>query len=295
MIINENIGGMILLKLKGYLWNKNKYLTREQQVKRSLIKGVLIGFSITIIVIGVYQFLIIPKVRENEKIIVMNDLRKNEIQNLYAVRPDKLEQGYVIKESDLEPLSLPRELTPKDSIMRESEIVGKVLRMNVSKNTVLTRSIVTDTDDRLTPDLRKQDYDHIVLNYNLKAGDYVDIRIRYKDGTDFRVATKKKILNLNGNKAVYQITEDEREFINNATVVAAINGGVLYTTIYKDPENQSAANVNYILDDNVKNLIKSNPNIVKNAQEELRSNVKTIPSNSNNNNSSSQQNVNTSR
>lgn len=270
-----------------------KYLSKEQQIKRSLVKGIGIGLLVTLIVIVMYQFLIIPKVKENEKIMVMNDLKKSESQNLYAVKPDKLEQGHIITESDLKPVRLPQELTPKDSIINESNLIGKVLRMNVSKNNILTKSIVTDTDDRLTDDLRKQDYDHIILNYNLKLGDYVDIRIRYKDGSDFRVATKKKILNLNGTKAVYQITEDEREFINNATVKAAINGGVLYTTIYKDPENQPPADVNYVLDDSIKDLIKSNPGVVKNAQDQLRGNVKPVQNNNSTNGQQSSNNTNT--
>lgn len=276
------------MKFKNPFKRKIKYLSKEQQIKRSFIRGTLVGLVVILIIVGIYQLLIIPKVKEQERILVLNDLKKAQSQDLYAVKKD-LKQGHTIQESDLKTIRLPQELTPKDSIINESSLIGKVLRINVSSNNVLTKSIVTSKEDALTPDIRKQDYDHIVLNYNLKIGDYVDVRIRYKDGTDFRVATKKKILDLNGSKAVYQISEGEREFINNATVVAAINGGVLYTTIYKDPENQPPAEVNYVLDYDVKNLIRANPDIVKNAQEQLKQNVKSVPSTNSNTNSNNQQ------
>jgi hypothetical protein len=264
------------LRLKNPFGRRTKYLSKEQQIKRSRINGIFIGLIVTIVVIAVYQLLVIPRVKENEKILVMNNLQKAQSQNIYAVNANLL-QGHVIEQSDLKVIRLPKELTPKDTISDQDNLVGKVLRMNLAANNLLTNSVVTSQDDKLTPDLRKQDYNHIILNYNLKKGDFVDIRIKYKDGSDYRVATKKKILDLNGTEAVYQISEDEREYVNNATVVAVINGGVLYTTIYKDPENQPAAEVNYVLNDNVKNLIKANPNIVKNAQDQLSQNVKAVP------------------
>lgn len=276
------------MKFKNPFKRKIKYLSKEQQIKRSFIRGTLVGLVVILIIVGIYQLLIIPRVKEQERILVLNDLKKAQSKNLYAVKQD-LKQGHIIQESDLKTIRLPQELTPKDSIIDGASIIGKVLRINVGSNNVLTKSIVTSKEDALTPDIRKQDYDHIVLNYNLKIGDYVDVRIRYKDGTDFRVTTKKKILDLNGSKAVYQISEGEREFINNATVVAAINGGVLYTTIYKDPENQPPAEVNYVLDYDVKNLIRANPDIVKNAQEQLKQNVKSVPNTNGNTNSNNQQ------
>lgn len=153
--------------------------------------------------------------------------------------------------------------------------VDKVARIDIPAHTILTPSSFSDTDNVVTTDLRNQDYSDITLSKNLKIGDYVDIREKKKDGSDYIVVAKKKILALNGSTLVINILENERKLKNNATVDAALTGGSLYTTIYADPQNQPAADVTYQLNSDIDKMINSNPNVVSDSSKKLTSNNST--------------------
>lgn len=55
---------------------KKTYLTKEQQIKRSFKKGLIVSFIIVIGVVMLYQFYIIPQVKESEKSKLLADLSK---------------------------------------------------------------------------------------------------------------------------------------------------------------------------------------------------------------------------
>jgi len=129
-------------------------------------------------------------------------------------------------------------------------------------------------DEEITDPIKNQDYDWIKVHAFLQPNDYVDIHLKEKDGTDTIVASKKKILNLNGTVFAINISEEERAYINNATVKASLMEGELYTSIYPDPENQKPASVTYKLDSEIEEKIKNDPNIVKKSAESMKNNGK---------------------
>ncbi|MEG2609107.1 MAG: SAF domain-containing protein [Bacilli bacterium] len=254
---------MILEFIKG-----NKYLTRDQQMKRQLIKGLLIGVIVLGILFALYSFLYVPKLIQKERSMAIESYFKQEQITAYVLAKD-LKQGEMITKEALLEVKVPRKLAAADMVAVLSQTENTVARMDLKTNTVLSQGMVLPKEDNLSVDLRKQDYSHIALNSNLKQGDWIDIRFKKKNGDDYIVASKKKVLYVNGNIMILNIRESERQFINNATVKAAHTDGTVYTTIYVDPENQAPAKVTYQLDWNIDSLIKDNPNVVTEAEQEI--------------------------
>ncbi len=81
---------------------------------------------------------------------------------------------------------------------------------------------------------------------------------------------------------ITNITEKERNYINNSTVLASLTGAVLYTTIYVDPENQPPAKITYEINKNIKEIIEKDPNIIRSSQEELKNRINQENNNDNN-------------
>lgn len=262
----------MLVKLKGLFKVKktDKYLTKEQQIKRSFFKGLSISVALCLVVVLLYNFLVIPHVRDEERknVLAATEKQSKSKQPVYRLNKD-LTQGSVISDKDLTQVEQSADDLPNDVIADKGMILNKILRLDMKNKEIVTASMLTPPDNAVTNDLRKQDYTHIVLNKDLKKGDYVDIRLKMKDGLDFIVASKKKIFDLNGTTMFVRITEGERTYINNATVVASLNGATIYTTVYVDPENQPKANITYQLDSKVSKLIEENSNLVKQSQQEI--------------------------
>lgn len=261
---------------------KKTYLTKEQQIKRSFKKGLIVSFIIVIGVVILYQFYIIPEVKKSEKSKLLAGLSKKESQmSIIALNKD-INQGELITEDMIRTVTYDKELLPTDILKDREEIEDKVARMNLKANTIVTNSMLLEREDILTADLRKQDFDHILLNVNLQPGNFIDIRYRKKDGSDFVVASKKKILDRNDGIMITNITEKERNYINNSTVLASLTGAVLYTTIYVDPENQPPAKITYEINKNVKEIIEKDPNVIRSSQEELKNRINQENNNDNN-------------
>ena len=253
---------MIIEFIKG-----NKYLTREQQMKRQLVKGILITTVILGVLFSLYYFLYLPELIEYEKKAAIKNYTNSEQITAYKVVNDIVQGEKIDVKKDVVEVSVPKYLVANDMIGGISQLEKTVARMSIKQNTILSKSMVLLEDDILTRDLRKQDYSHIKLNSNLQVGNFVDIRYKKKNGDDFIVAAKKKVLSVNGNVMILNITEGERQYINNATVKASLTEGEIYTTIYVDPQNQEAAKVNYHYDLNIDRLIKDNPTIVQQSQD----------------------------
>lgn len=248
----------------------NKYMSKSEKLKIKFFKGLAIGILITIAIVLVYQLIVIPKVKSNaEKAVLTKIENQNKDYVSVIVVKDGLKQNSDISAGNIDRILMPKSKVPASYIKEEEQLKNKVVRVNLDANTILTSNLILEKDNSVTDDLRKQDYEHITLNKNLKQSNYVDIRFKKNDGTDFIVASKKQVLDTQGNMILLNITEEERQYINNATVASSLSGGNLYTTIYVDPENQPKAAVTYQLNFNIKSLIDKNPKIVKEAEQDI--------------------------
>lgn len=151
-----------------------------------------------------------------------------------------------------------------------------VAKVTMAPNTVLTNTLVAKSTERVTADLRRQEYSVILITSQIATGDYIDIRLRMPDGTDYIVASHKEVeIPVIGemdspNTISIQVTEDEIVTISNAIVESyMMPGSMLYATRYVEPGLQEKATPTYLPSQKVKTLIDQNPNVTEVAKREL--------------------------
>lgn len=244
------------------------FKSRYTSKRKLIIEGVLLGLLITALVICFFVFYKIPKeVKKTER--RMEAAINQKYCDVSFVAKD-IKAGEPIKEDSLIVKKVPINVLPDKFDKEELSLRNKVAKIDINSNTLLVNDLMITRNDFVTTDLRNQDYDHIVLNSNIVQGNYVDVRYKKLNGDDSIVASKKKLLSVDGNIMIVNINEKERTFINNATVKADAKGGYLYTTIYVDPQNQPAADVTYEIDEEIKKMIEKDPSIVGSSQKSLK-------------------------
>ena len=154
--------------------------------------------------------------------------------------------------------------------------VPLVAKIDLKRNTVITSEMFSRTDEKVTADLREQEYNMILLSSELTSEDFVDVRLRLPSGADFIVLSKKRveIPNVGGTDSDTMIrlklTEDEILTMGSAIVENyMVNGSKLYTTKYVEPGLQDTATPTYVARQEIINLITQNPNIINTAKQEI--------------------------
>lgn len=157
--------------------------------------------------------------------------------------------------------------------LAETPIVAKV---NLNKNSVVTLDMISKSDEKTTNDLRKVEYNMIVLPSQIETGDYIDIRLSLPTGQDYIVVSKKEveIPQISGvdaeNTIWLKLTEDEILAMNNAIVESYnILGSTLKAVTYTEAGIQDKATPTYVPSASVMTLIDKNPNIVQTARDAL--------------------------
>lgn len=158
------------------------------------------------------------------------------------------------------------------------EIIGTPLiaKIDMNSKTVLTLNMIA-LGSLITDDVRKQEYNSIVLPMDLVTGDYIDIRLQLPSGQDFIVVSKKTVEvpiveGMDSLDTIWmQLSEDEILTMSCAIVEAyRINGSKLYATKYTDPGMQEAATPTYPINAETVALIQANPNVTATAMNSLR-------------------------
>ena len=160
--------------------------------------------------------------------------------------------------------------------LQQAPVVAKV---TMNKNTVVTPSLVVQSDEVVTDDVRQQEYNMVVLPVDLMTDDYIDIRLMTPSGQDFIVVSKAKVdipTNADGSYITdtvrVNLREDEILSMSSAIVEAyGLLGSKLYATKYVEAGMQEPSLPTYTPNASVTAQIQSNPNIVSVASEELAS------------------------
>lgn len=157
--------------------------------------------------------------------------------------------------------------------LTESPLVAKI---DLYKNSVVTLEMIAKSDEQTTNDLRKVEYNMLVLPTELTDGDYVDIRLSLPSGQDYIVVSKKSVTvpEVAGaplsDTIDMNLSEDEIIAMNNAIVEAyKIDGATLRAVTYTEAGVQDKATPTYIPSADVMELINRNPNIVQTARDAL--------------------------
>lgn len=75
----------------------------------------------------------------------------------------------------------------------ELNSVPLVAKVNMKANTLITTELLSKSDNIVQDDVRKQEYNMLVLPMDLATGDYIDIRLMLPTGQDYIVVSKKKL------------------------------------------------------------------------------------------------------
>ena len=160
----------------------------------------------------------------------------------------------------------------------ELNSVPLVAKVDMNKNTLITTELISKSDNIVQDDVRRQEYNMIVLPADLATGDYIDIRLMLPSGQDYIVVSKKEveIPNIGGvdssDTIWVNLSEDETLHLSCAIVDAfKINGAKLYATKYTEAGMQEAAKVTYVMTQEATKLLENDPNILERAMNEIRS------------------------
>ncbi len=154
--------------------------------------------------------------------------------------------------------------------------VPMVAKVDMEANTVLTSALVRKNSDLIANDVRKVEYNMIVLPTQLETDSYIDIRLTLPNGKDFIVISHKQveIPMIDGVESLNTIwlNLDETEILTLSCAIVEsykIPGSKLYIAEYIEPGLQQAATETYIPDDATINLINQDPNCVAEAKQAL--------------------------
>lgn len=151
-----------------------------------------------------------------------------------------------------------------------------IAKVDMDKNTVITIDMISKSDEKTTDDLRKVEYNMLVLPTQIESGEYIDVRLTLPTGQDYIVISKKQVElpqigGIDSEDTIWlKLTEGEIITLNNAIVDAyRILGAKLQVVEYVEAGIQNAAKPTYVPTIEVMNLIQNNPNIVDTAKNEL--------------------------
>ncbi len=191
------------------------------------------------------------------KLYIEKDSREYEVQ-----QEEETENYYIEKNNEKEYLEL--------------NTVPLVAKVTMKKNTLITTELLNKSDNIVRDDVRKQEYNMVVLPMDLVAGDYIDIRIMLPSGQDYIVVSKKEveIPQINGvdsqDTIWVNLTEDEILHMSCAIIDAyQVKGAKIYATKYTEAGMQEAAVPTYPINESTSKLLQSDPNILEKAMNEI--------------------------
>ncbi len=208
--------------------------------------------------------------KEGNQITTQYDNQGNAIMYItidntrYQVQQDESTGNYYIERNGQE------EYLELDSV----PIIAKV---NMNANTLITTDLISRGDSVVQDDVRRQEYNVVVLPIDLATGDYIDIRLMLPNGQDFIVVSKKEVEipfvgDTDSEDTIWvNLSEDEILHMSCAIIDAArVSGAKLYATKYTEPGMQNAATPTYVVNSDTSALLQSDPNILNSAMQAIR-------------------------
>lgn len=160
--------------------------------------------------------------------------------------------------------------TQKVDVEISSNAVAAKVDMNA--NTVITGSLITRTEEVVTDDLRKVEYNVINLPVDLQPNEYIDVRLTLPNGQNYIVVSKKSVtipyVNSQYLADTIQMNLTEAEILTLSCAIYEnyqMKGSKIEAVRYTDAGLQAAATETYQPNNYVYTLIKNDANIVDKA------------------------------
>ncbi len=230
-----------------------------QKMKRnSILIGIIIGLLVGLI-LGVMAYFLLgggEGIKTDGSTLVRVNVLKRDVKS-----------GDIVTAADFEEKAVPSSVVPQNATVipvvdENGVLVQCISKIDMTVGTVLTSSMISLNEEKLTNDLRLQEYNMIALPSNLQPGSYIDIRLQLSNGADYIVVAKKRVVNCDATTVWLNMYEEEIELLSNAIIeYYIVDGSKLYATTYTDPGLQTASTGTYVPNSEVVALINSNPNI----------------------------------
>ena len=241
-------------------------------MQRKANNYLLIGVLVTLLITGsiiVLLFMQLNTLQQEKK------AQEASMKMVYVVS-QAIKSGEVVSYDSLMRKSISSTVIPEDALTAEIT-EDTIAKIDLNPGTVITDNMITQADQKTTNDLRKQEYNMVILPTQIESGDYIDIRLRLSNGVDYIVASKKcvEIPELDGmvsssDAIIVKMNESEIMAMSNAIIEAYIDqGSLLYATTYVEPGLQQTVIPTYVPSGSVQAAINSNPNIEQEAKNAL--------------------------
>ncbi|ABX41221.1 hypothetical protein Cphy_0834 [Lachnoclostridium phytofermentans ISDg] len=236
------------------------------------VKFVLVSSFIAIVstIIGVsIIFLYLEKQR------IDFDQRIEERKRYVYLAKDTINPGEILSDDNLKKVYLECDM-PTEYYITEVQL-GTMAIIPIEVDMPILRTMCSK--GAISDELREVSCEVVNLNDNLMENDYVDIRLRYSNGEDYVVLSKKSVHNLSslerqkqGEETCYLWLKEEEILNFSAAMVDAYiySGSSFYTVKYLEPQLQEASNVTYIPRLETLDMIKQYPEIVDTAKVTLK-------------------------
>ena len=253
----------------------------QRKARNSFLLGMLLMLIIGLIVAGLL-FMQILNMKKEQQQLASNS------KTVYVLKKT-IESGVAISKDDIEQKTIETNIKTEEIAQLGDLTQEAIAKVDLPQGSIITKSMITTTEEKVTDDLRVQEYNMILLPTDLAKNDYIDIRITFPNGQDYIVVAKKRVIQVSQNTVFIKLTEAEILTMSNAIVEAYIKeGSNLYANKYEDAGIQKAATPTYPVSKDVLGLINSNPNIIDDARKalwgryktDLRSNIDTMLVNS---------------
>lgn len=240
----------------------------QRKANNYLLIGVLVTLLITGTIIAIL-FMQLNKLNSQIKAQEAN------MEYVYVVS-EEIKSGDIVDVASLKKVLATGEAIPSDAINISDITEETIAKIDLKEGTIITSNMINEKSEKTTADLRTQEYNMILLPTQIQNGEYIDIRLRLPNGTDYIVVSKKKveIPTIDGvdsaNTIKVNVAEEEILLMSNAIVEAYwASGSILYATTYVEPGMQDQATPTYLPSDKVIELMNTDPNIETVARNEL--------------------------
>lgn len=289
MLVMLLISGIIIALLFMQLMNKIKKEKAEKDATTNayvLNQDVRSGQVITMDMLSkqpVNRNLVPSNATSDIKVIEDYALKDKEGDDIYTKYENNTAKLYIDKDKPYEVKK--EDETENYYIERNDEkqylqlnSVPLVAKVSMKKNTLITTELLSKSDNLVQDDVRKQEYNMVILPMDLVSGDYIDVRIMLPSGQDYIIVSKKEveIPQINGidseDTIWINLSEDEILHMSCAIIDAyQVKGSKIYATKYTEAGMQNAATPTYPINESASKLLQSDPNILERAMNEILS------------------------
>ncbi|NLM60017.1 MAG: hypothetical protein GX194_13060 [Clostridium sp.] len=246
--------------------------TRKNSVSISVFLGVVFGGLVLFSAAALLGFNQYRKMENTYKNSIKE--RDNQIQGYQLQIEENKRTAYIpvedikfdtkIEEHMVEEVEIMSSI-PGEYFMTEDDM-GKKIKTDLKAGLPIMKYMLED--ELVNDDIRNVEFNTLLLQSNIKKNDFIDVRIRFPNGEDYIVLTKKQVsdIYLPTNTIWLNLGQKELMTLSSATVDAYLREGTkLYVVKYVDPQVQKSAIPTYPHNADVQMAMMADPNILEKA------------------------------